>query len=35
MQEAEYHAMAALEERHWSYRCLRSRVSCPCPGEVR
>jgi SAM-dependent methyltransferase len=35
MQEAEYHAMAALEERHWWYRSLRHRVLARLEGESR
>ena len=35
MQEAEYHAMAALEERHWWYRSLRSRVLARLAAEAR
>ena len=35
MQEAEYHAMAALEERHWWYRSLRSRVLARLEREAR
>jgi len=35
MQESEYHAMAALEERHWWYRSLRSRVMARLEKEAR
>jgi len=35
MQESEYHAMAALEERHWWYRSLRSRVMARLEAESR
>jgi SAM-dependent methyltransferase len=35
MQEAEYHAMAALEERHWWYQSLRSRVLARLRAEAR
>ena len=35
MQESEYHAMAALEERHWWYRSLRSRVMTRLEAESR
>jgi SAM-dependent methyltransferase len=35
MQESEYHAMAALEERHWWYRSLRSRVLDRLEAEAR
>ena len=35
MQESEYHAMAALEERHWWYRSLRSRVMARLEAEAR
>jgi len=34
MQESEYHAMAALEERHWWYRSLRSRVVARLEAEA-
>lgn len=35
MQDSEYHAMAALEERHWWYRSLRSRVMARLEKEAR
>jgi SAM-dependent methyltransferase len=35
MQDSEYHAMAALEERHWWYRSLRSRVLARLEVEAR
>jgi len=35
MQESEYHTMAALEERHWWYRSLRSRVLERLEAEAR
>lgn len=35
MQEAEYHAMAALEARHWWYRSLHSRVLRRLEAEAR
>ena len=34
MQESEYHPMAALEERHWWYRSLRSRVLARLEAEA-
>lgn len=35
MQEAEYHAMAGIEDRHWWYRSLRSRVLARLEAEAR
>jgi SAM-dependent methyltransferase len=35
MQDSEYHAMAAIEERHWWYRSLRSRVLKRLKAEAR